>query len=747
MTLLCVAAGVTLAALLGVYLSGGWVFPMGVACLLGWLVLFLWKRYRRVRWVILGAALALLWLTAYGTLFQAPAEAMENRTIRMEAVVTDWPVKSDYGASCTVRAGEEDGRKVKAIFYGDRDLLELRPGDRISCVARCTPADRVGGEDSLYYTSKGILLKLKGYGSLKVERLEGISLRYGLTILAGGVRERIDELYPEREAGFLRALLTGDKSGLDQVDQNNFKRVGLSHVVVISGLHVSFLVGFLTLFLKPERKTHLAVLLLVIVCFTLMTGSAPGTVRAAILTALTLIGTNIRRETHPLVSLSAGLLFLLAWNPYAIANASLQFSFLSTAGIFVFGQPWSRAWLQAFPKPCRRWVSPLVGTVAVSLGTMLFTVPLSALYFGQFSLIAPLSNLLTAWAVSLAFLGGMLSVLLGMIFFPLGQLLAGVVGLPVRFFLWYSGAASRLTLAALGIGSVYFALWAIFAYAVVLLYLFVPVERKRPVLPLCACVVTLCLSVCLNAGSIRRWDMTMTVLDVGQGQSIVLNSGSACALVDCGGSYNPGDTAASYLQAQGRSTLDLLVLTHYDEDHAGGVPEVMGRLSVRAIAMPDFDADNALRQEIEALAEQGGTTIHYIAATSQTAFGKGELVLYAPVGGGSASNENCLSLLARSGDWEALITGDMPMEEEARLMARESLPDVEVLVAGHHGSKHSTGEALLEQVRPEIAVISVGRNNSFGHPTQEVLDRLDDVGAEVYRTDANGTITLYAPTD
>lgn len=747
MTLLYVAVGVVLAALPGVYLPGaGWPLPVGVGCLVLWLGLLFGKRSWRFRPAVLGAALALLWLTAYGALFHAPAQAMEHRTVRLEAVVAEWPEETGYGCRVIVRAGEEDGRKVKAIFYGDSDLLSLRPGDRLSCVARCTPADWMGGEESLYYTSKGILLKLKGYGPIEVTKAQGIPPRYALTILAGTVRERIDQLYPEKQAGFLRALLTGDKSGLDQVDQNNFKRVGLSHVVVISGLHVSFLVGFLTLFLKPEKRGALAVLLLGILAFTLMTGSAPGTVRAAILTGLTLIGAHIRRETHPMVSLSAGLLLLLAGNPYAIANPGLQFSFLSTMGIFVFGQPWSRAWLQTFPRRWRRWVRPLVGTVAVSLGTMLFTVPLSALYFGQFSLIAPLSNLLTAWAVSLAFLGGLLSVGLGFVLLPLGHLLAAVVCLPVDFFFWYSAQASRLPLAAVGTHSIYYALWVLFVYGIVLLYLFAPLRGKRPILPLCACVAALCLSALLTAGEVRRWDMTMTVLDVGQGQSIALNAGRACALVDCGGSYNPGDTAAGYLQTLGRSSIDLLVLTHYDDDHAGGVPELMGRIRVNAIAMPDFDRDNDLRQEIETLAAEAGTPIHYITATSYADFGKGELFLYAPAGDGKESNENCLAVLARSGEWEALITGDMPIEAEEGLLAREDLPDIEVLIAGHHGSKYSTGEALLTQTRPEIAVISVGRN-SFGHPTQEVLDRLNAIGAETYRTDENGMITLCAAKD
>lgn len=109
--------------------------------------------------------------------------------------------------------------------------------------------------------------------------------------------------------------------------------------------------------------------------------------------------------------------------------------------------------------------------------------------------------------------------------------------------------------------------------------------------------------------------------------------------------------------------------------------------------------------------------------------------------GGKTSNENCAAVLGRSGDWETLITGDLPQAAEEQLLQREDLPDLEVLIAGHHGSKHSTGEALLSALRPETAVISVGRNH-FGHPAQEVLDRLSDAGAQVYRTDQDGTIIL-----
>lgn len=744
MTILLFTAGAVAALALGVYLPWtAWVLPVGVVCLVLWLILTLAKRLPTPRRVLLGIALALLWLTVHGAIFHAPAEAMENRTVRLQAVVEDWPEATDYGLRIPVRAGEEDGRKVKALFYGDTDLASLRPGDTLSCVAYCAPADRVRGEESLYYTSRGILLQIQSYGEVTVTKTEGIPPRYALTILAGSIRDLIDQLYPPELAGFLHALLTGDKTGLSDIDTHNFNRVGLGHVVVISGLHVTFLLGLLSFFIKPKGKGSLLLIILTLAAFSVMTGNAPGTVRAVILSGVVLMGQYLGRDSHPMVALSLGLLALLTANPYAIANAGLQFSFLATAGILLLGQPWHKRWMKGVPKRHRKWTRPVLGLAAVSLGAMVFTVPLSALYFGRFSLIAPLSNLLTSWAVSLAFGGGMLSVLLAALFLPLGQAVGVLVGLPIRFFLWYAEKASRLSLAAITVDEGYYALWALFVYLILCLYLFVPAKGKGPVIPVCACVATLCLSAILTVQTARRSDLTVTVLDVGQGQSVVLTSGGTTALVDCGGTKDPGDTAATYLQSLGKGTLDLLVLTHFHEDHAGGVPELMGRVQVKAMALPDVEEDSALRQEIEALAKEQGTELHYITETTQVSLEKADLTLHPPLLGSKEANEQCLALVCTSGDWDALITGDMPQEEEQRLAARGGLPDIELLVAGHHGSKYSTSQELLDAVRPEWAVISVGYN-TYGHPAQETLDRLIQAKAQIYRTDQMGSVTLYA---
>ena len=212
--------------------------------------------------------------------------------------------------------------------------------------------------------------------------------------------------------------------------------------------------------------------------------------------------------------------------------------------------------------------------------------------------------------------------------------------------------------------------------------------------------------------------------------------------MDCGGTgpSDPGDVAADRIQAAGRSRLDLLVLTHFHADHACGVPRLFDRLEVGTLAVPDVEEDDPLRREILALAEEAGTEILFIRDDTRVEFGPSALTAYAPLGDGGA-NEEGLSVLASCGDFDVLVTGDMNAAVEKRLVKYGNLPDIEVLVAGHHGSAASTSEELLLAVRPEYAVISVGYN-SYGHPSPEALERMAAAGCAIYRTDWMGTVTV-----
>ena len=307
-------------------------------------------------------------------------------------------------------------------------------------------------------------------------------------------------------------------------------------------------------------------------------------------------------------------------------------------------------------------------------------------------------------------------------------------------------ALARVPFACLTTGSAYYVAWLVFLYVLIALGLLWRGPR-RALVPVCGAACTLCAAMLCTALTFRAGPLTAAVLDVGQGSSAVLRLGGAVVMVDCGGdSYqNPGDVAADYLSDQGVGRVDLLVLTHYHDDHANGIPRLLERVEAGALAVPDVEPDSPLRAEILALAEERGIPVRFIREDVRlTGGGDLSLTLFAPFAQGE-TNEEGLTVLASVGDFDLLITGDMDGEVEQLLLDQTQLPDLELLVAGHHGSKYSTTQALLDALRPEEAVISVGADNLYGHPAPETLDRLESAGVRVWRTDCNGTVTLRMP--
>ena len=220
-----------------------------------------------------------------------------------------------------------------------------------------------------------------------------------------------------------------------------------------------------------------------------------------------------------------------------------------------------------------------------------------------------------------------------------------------------------------------------------------------------------------------------------------MQPGGLTVVVDCGGSYadDAGEQLARRLLMQGKTQIDFLVLTHFDEDHVGGVPQLLSRMEVGTILAPDQTDDGGNRERILTAAEEAGVAVRFVRQDVTVEFPTGRLEIFAPVR--ESGDNDGISALMSVEEYDILITGDMDARSEQLLAVRHGLHDIEVLVAGHHGSRYSTGSALLQTVTPEIVVISVGEN-SYGHPAPEVLARIEASGALALRTDEVGTIVI-----
>ncbi len=310
----------------------------------------------------------------------------------------------------------------------------------------------------------------------------------------------------------------------------------------------------------------------------------------------------------------------------------------------------------------------------------------------------------------------------------------------VRYILWVAGTITAFPLAAVYTDNYYMAIWLVFVYLIGLCML-LP-NGRRLVLP-GICVGSLGLCFCLWLGYLDGKEFDATLLDVGQGQCLILQGGNVTAMYDCGGSgvENAGETAARFLLSKSITHLDVLILSHYDIDHAGGVCQLLSRIPVSLLYLPDLPCDTGLREEITEAATSQGTEIRYVTYDETLSFSDSTLQIFAPVNP-SSENDASLGLLFTQGSFDLLATGDMTAQAEMRLLSGHSIPNIEVLIAGHHGAATSTSDTLLELTRPESVLISVGKDNPYHHPSDEALSRIAAFGAEIFRTDLCGDITI-----
>lgn len=749
------AAAFCAAVFAAVYLlpRGLWL-PGALLCALGAPLCLTLRGGGRKRFLLaaLGLAAGLLWCKGYDARIAAPARAVEGQTLTLSAAVDAYPRQTSYGWSVRLRLRLPGGPAVGAVFYL-QDGGSLRPGDELRLTGELHPADELQGEPSSYWTSRGVYLVVYERGETECTRPARLPVRYLPALLGQRLREVLYAVRPADQAGVLAALVTGDRTGLSDGFYAALKRCGLAHVVAVSGMHLAFLAGLLQRFTGRSRRRTAVVAAPVLVLFMFLTGLPASVVRAGVMQLLLLLAPALGRERDTPTGLSLALMLLLLWNPNGAADVGLQLSFTSVLGIELLtgriGDRLDRA--LGLERPRMGWRELLrrlgrfvTGSLATTVGALALTTPLTVAYFGSVSLVAPLANLLALWAVSLAFCLGLLTAVLGLLWLPLGQLLGLAAGLPCRWLLWLAPVLARFPYASLPLeGRPYLVLWVVFVYLVALVFLLVRGERRRPILPLSACAVTLAAALACNVWTYSGGDLNVSVLDVGQGLCVVLRSAGRTAVVDCGGNRdNAGDLAADHIQSLGTSRVDLLVLTHYHSDHANGVPELLERLEVGALVLPDVGEEDPLRREIQELAWQRGIRVYLLEDNADVTFGEASMRIYAPLGAGD-TNEEGLSVLATCGTFDVLITGDMGAVTERRLVRYGALPDVELLVVGHHGSRYATGEELLAAARPDWAVISVG-DNGYGHPAEETLARLDAAGCAVYRTDWMGTVTLTA---
>ena len=680
--------------------------------------------------LILGCVASYGWYAGYTHLYLSPVIALDGMTQNVTIRADDYSEKTNYGLRFPGSIIIQE--KQYQVFTYLNDQEAITPGTTVTGSFRFRVTTPGGLGESSYYQGKGIFLLAYQDGDVlrKMHSPEKIDIP---AIFRRKLQNGIDRYFPEDTAPFAKALLIGDTSDLSYAVDTAFKISGIRHIVAVSGLHVSILFAFLSTITWKRRWLTGLLGFPALLIFAAVAGFSPSVNRACIMCGLMLLAMLADREYDGPTALAFAVLVILMVNPLTITSVSLQLSAGSVMGIYLFGSQ-IRNWMRSLFRRkensfLSKWVS---SSVSVTLSAMVITTPLCAYYFGMVSLIGPITNLLVLWVVSFIFYGIMGVCALHFLSPAAAFFAAKVIAVPIRYVMFVSQKLAYAPIAAVYTASPYIVAWFVFVY--LLLVVFMISRKRKPQTLGCCAVLGLCMALLAGWLEPMRDELRFTVLDVGQGQCLLLQSERRTVMVDCGGDSDSiaADTAAAFLHSQGIPKVDCMILTHLDRDHAGGAANLLSCMNTDILILPPIYSE---------LKTGKASQVVYAAEPMKIDLEGTKIEVYPPTFPGN-SNEMSLCILFDTEKCDILITGDRDGFGERALLRNANIPDVDILVAGHHGSKNSTCEELLLAVRPEIVCISAGRENSYGHPAPELLHRLQNYGCTVYRTDELGTFTI-----
>ena len=697
-----------------------------------------------------------------------------------------------FGTNIYLKGVEvENGEKsvsVKRIFVNTEKIPNVKIGNIIKVrgkLRQFEEAANKGNFDSRkYYLSLGFYGKIEA-GTIEVINSDYSGIRQGLYELRMEIIERLEKLCSDNNGifsiinnknGIIGAIILGDKTDLDSDIKELYSVSGIAHILAISGLHISF-IGMAIYRLLRRRFRFLfsaAVSIPVVLSFGIMSGFGISTIRAIIMFILKIIGEVLGRKYDAITAISLAGLVLLVQNPFVVCNSGFQMSFGAIIAIVL---------ILPIVEEILNTDNKIIKVISANFTISLVMNPILAWNYYELPTFSFLLNIVVVPLMSVVIVSSIVGIFCSCIMFGFGK----VVIFPgcgiLELYTFLCNIINKSSVASIVVGQPKVTIIIVY-YAILLVVLFglknirtkyTRAEKERNIIKKetglvlekkakkerrikgqnvklrLACIVGFLLLNCLIY-YIPNPGFYITFINVGQGDGILIHGDNGTKVMVDGGSTSEKQVAKNcivpYLKAEGIGTIDYSIITHTDKDHISGILEILennnsNRIRIKNLVMPDINMKDDTYNELIEKAKLKKINVLYIKKGDTLSLGKTKIKCIYPETTTTASDKNdyCTVLSVKNKTSKILLTGDISKKIEEKIK-----DDIEenytVLKVAHHGSNYSSSEKFLKKVNPKYSIISVGKNNSYGHPGNETMERLRKQGGVIYRTDEKGGITI-----
>lgn len=626
------------------------------------------------------------------------------------------------------------------------------------------------------YHDKQYLKTLKIVGRIKVNQIEVIEKEQlnPIVLIANKIKlkikEGIETSFEKEKASLLKGLLLGETGEIPEESKEDFRISNISHVLAISGMHISYLIVGVQFILKRMlgKKKIKVLTIIVLIVYTFITGFSPSIVRAVVMGIITIGAGLVYRKSDIWNSIAISLLGILIYNPFLILNIGLQLSYLGVIGIILF-----RVTILKILK----WIrfEKIREILAVGLSAQIVMFPILIYHFNIVGIYFLVTNVLVSFVIAPIIILGFFSVVIFLIFNHFPGFLCVVLHIELEVLTWITQFSklpfSKIYLATphfiyillyyIGIG-MFQSIYLIYQMTYLtttqkrvknLIALFRYKRKQKKKYPKCILSIFLVIIII----SYFPKELKIYFVDVGQGDcTLLVTPHNKTILIDGGGSlteqFDVGKkTLIPYLLDRGYTSLDYIMISHFDQDHVDGLLTVMEELKVKKVFMARQKEESENFQIFLETIKRKNIKVKAVKAGDRITFEKNLYMdILWPTENLSISenplNNNSIVGKVTYKNFSILFTGDIEAVAEKAILKRyeknNTILKSTVLKVAHHGSKTSSTKEFLEVVAPKISLIGVGSNNNFGHPSEETLENLKQINCEIHRTDEEGEITL-----